>query len=513
MHAQQIQLPFDLKTTDDVTAFDHDWMLNPAVFGEWNQRYALCNPLLLDLERIRAEYEAEFLDARRALIAVFSCVAGWARVTNQVYATNRYDYRALADRLGMAHSTMRDTFKWGVKRGLWSMGSGCVGVELTEKFLSVGRRAIGSCARDILQNLRGRMYPMQADLLVPARKPESSEVESTLMRSSASRVHSPDLNSVSSRELVAEIETSRASEMAETSSEKRTFLRLIIQWMLARVHEHYQGSINRSLLEDAANALWQEGCQDVSQARRYIFVMVGALRLRGDTSHYPAHTIAIILRDDADQWRQILRQTPESRAAAYRRAQRAEKDSSSPQDATHDAPRIQANAKTVMDRNPAWRFTESGGATPSPEQNLTRLRRQSTPLVQEPEVLFDPRPAPPPRASHSATSSESTSDSSVNSPYASALAEFERGCPDTQRRWRAVLAALRRRLPTKTIDAWFGPMVPVRLDTTEVVVVLPDPFRLAWCDDHDYGALLEEVVPAVLGVERVTVRLELATAH
>lgn len=180
--------PFEFPTQEKAAEFKHDWITNPNFFIEQDARFALCNPLLLpseSLDEIREQLENELLDNRGALMSVFYMCAGWCRVTNQVYETAHYDYRALADRLGMAESTMRRWFLWGVEKGLWRTVPGG-GIEFLPTFLKYSR--VSREAEGILRS-RGRSYAQTL-------KEQISKL--------ASRVHLPTLNSVGSRELVLE---------------------------------------------------------------------------------------------------------------------------------------------------------------------------------------------------------------------------------------------------------------------------------------------------------------------
>ena len=295
----QIEFPFNTVTDDELV--EHDWIPNPKWFQEQNARYSLCNVLLLDLSDIQEAIEIERIDCRARLISVFALGAGWARVTNQIYELAPYDYRELARRLQMSGASIRLQFNTGVEDRLWELGEGGV-VRLLPKFLKLAR--VSKCARDILQD-RGREYATSGDLF--ARNTELN----TRSQNPASRVPIPDLNSVGVRELVLETPELPAIFVEEVSSSIKTTVKA----------HGFRGRINKVLLIRAAKALWSEGCRKIEHAGRYISTLIKAIALRDESDAYRAHTLALIVKDDAHLWRLVKKQNPVSRAQEYIKAQ------------------------------------------------------------------------------------------------------------------------------------------------------------------------------------------------
>lgn len=69
---------------------------------------------------------------------------------------------------------------------------------------------------------------------------------------------------------------------------------------------------------------------------------------------------------------------------------------------------------------------------------------------------------------------------------------------DQQQTWEQCLSLIRDQVSTLSFKTWFQPMVPLKLDGTELTIQVPSQFFYDWVEEH-YNTLIRNTIIAVLG--------------
>ena len=69
-----------------------------------------------------------------------------------------------------------------------------------------------------------------------------------------------------------------------------------------------------------------------------------------------------------------------------------------------------------------------------------------------------------------------------------------------QQVWEECLAKIRNDVSTLSFKTWFQPIVPLRINGSELTVGVPSQFFYDWVEEH-YNALMRKTIASVLGSE------------